>query len=411
MADVVECAYLMGADLAFVPSGQLAIDNGRIADLRVLPEGGASTKGPFCFPGCLAIPALTNAHVHLRDAAVAEAAVGQGLEQAVIGPQSTRMQRLRAKGRTERVSAMRRAVSEMGRLGTGLVGDFCDGGVQGVLETREATRDLPVDIVILGRLRSPQTTDAVRANSPLTPSQKSELDELLDVADGFATATVNDYSDEAWRDIGRKLRSLKKFMSMHLAESAEQRVTSLDLCGRDDVTRALEIEPDQLVHLTQIRPEDLDRIIRSQIPIVACPRSNGAMGLGYPPIMRLLDAHHQVALGTDNVMLNSGNLWRELEYSAKAYRAIEGTSHAPSSRELLKCVMAHGARALGREASFGAIEIGKRADFVIVRSAVLSGVDPRDWPSLLAHRLEPYDILGRFYNGVWLQNDWGEAAT
>lgn len=409
--DVVECAYLMGGDLTFVPSGQIAINNGRIADLRAVRDNAPSTKGAVSFPGCLAIPALTNAHVHLRDAAVAEAAVGQELEQAVIGPQSTRMQRLRAKGRTERASAMRRAVSEMGQFGIGLVGDFCDGGVEGVLETREATGGLPMDIVILGRLRAPQSPEAVRANAPLTPSQKSELDELLDAADGFATATVNDYSDAAWRHIRGKVRSLKKFISVHLAESAAQRVTSLELCGRDDVTRALEIEPDQLVHLTQIVPEDLDLVIGSDIPVVACPRSNGAMGLGYPPIMQLLDAHHPVALGTDNVMLNSGNLWREVEYSAKAYRAIERSSRAPSSRELLKCIMAHGARALGREASLGSLEVGKRADFVIIRNALLSGVDLRDWPSVLAHRLEPYDILGRFYKGVWLQNDWREAVT
>jgi cytosine/adenosine deaminase-related metal-dependent hydrolase len=408
--DVVECAYLSGRELTLAASGQIAIDNGRIADLRAVPKSTPSTGGRFAFPDCLAIPALTNAHVHLRDAAAAEAAVGQVLEQAVIGPESTRMQRLRAKGRTERVAAMRRAVFQMGRLGVSLVGDFCDGGVEGVLETREATAGLPMDIVILGRLRSPQTPEAVRANAPLNSSEKSELDQLLDVADGFATATVNDYSDEAWRDIRSRVRSRKKLLCLHLAESAQQRATSLELCGRDDVTRALEIEPDQLVHLTQIMPEDLDRVIASEIPVVACPRSNGALGLGYPPIMRLLDAHHPVALGTDNVMLNSGNLWRELEYSAKAYRAIERTSRAASSSELLACVMAHGARAFGREASLGSIERGKRADLVIVGSTVLSGADPRDWPAILAHRLEPYDILGRFHNGVWLQNDWREAA-
>ncbi len=56
------------------------------------------------------------------------------------------------------------------------------------------------------------------------------------------------------------------------------------------------------------------------IPVVSCPRSNGSLGVGIPPIMDMIDRGINVCLGTDNVMLNSPNMFKEMEYALKVTR-------------------------------------------------------------------------------------------
>jgi cytosine/adenosine deaminase-related metal-dependent hydrolase len=63
-------------------------------------------------------------------------------------------------------------------------------------------------------------------------------------------------------------------------------------------------------------PLHLDRLEDEAIPVVVCPRSNLVTGVGVPPIRELLD-RTDVALGTDNVFLNSPSMFREMEFTAK----------------------------------------------------------------------------------------------
>jgi cytosine/adenosine deaminase-related metal-dependent hydrolase len=83
-----------------------------------------------------------------------------------------------------------------------------------------------------------------------------------------------------------------------------------------DVNPALDLDPDFLVHMVHADPLHLDRLEDESVPVVVCPRSNLVTGVGMPPVRELLD-RTTVALGTDNVFLNSPSLFREMEFTAK----------------------------------------------------------------------------------------------
>jgi cytosine/adenosine deaminase-related metal-dependent hydrolase len=68
-----------------------------------------------------------------------------------------------------------------------------------------------------------------------------------------------------------------------------------------------------MVHAEEIH---LDRVEERGTPVAVCPRSNLVTGVGAPPIGDLLE-RTAVALGTDNVMLNSPSMFREMEFAAK----------------------------------------------------------------------------------------------
>jgi len=121
-----------------------------------------------------------------------------------------------------------------------------------------------------------------------------------------------------------------------------------------------------MVHAEQLH---LERIADSETPVIVCPRSNATTGVGLPPLRELLD-RTTVALGTDNVMLNSPSMFREMAFTEKVSDA--------SSREILEMATVNGAELAGLDC--GVIEEGRPAKLLVLdgESPNLSGVqDPR----------------------------------
>ena len=56
---------------------------------------------------------------------------------------------------------------------------------------------------------------------------------------------------------------------------------------------------------------------KSKQNIVVCPRANATLNVGVAPLNKMLDLKIKPMLGTDNVMLNSPDMFRELEFTLK----------------------------------------------------------------------------------------------
>jgi cytosine/adenosine deaminase-related metal-dependent hydrolase len=110
------------------------------------------------------------------------------------------------------------------------------------------------------------------------------------------------------------------------------------------------------------------------------------LGAGIPRIKELMESN-LVALGTDNVMINSLNMFREMEF---AFKIARGLSRDPtiSGRDVLRAATLNGRKILGLDSN--AIEEGKEANFIILgRRKYL--YDPI---VAIMHRYEAGDIRG-----------------
>jgi cytosine/adenosine deaminase-related metal-dependent hydrolase len=121
------------------------------------------------------------------------------------------------------------------------------------------------------------------------------------------------------------------------------------------VNAALDLDPDFVVHMVHPEPLHLDRIEDSSIPVVVCPRSNLVTGAGVAPLSELVD-RTTVALGTDNVMLNSPSMFREMEFAAKLTDVSAG--------EVLKMATVNGADIAGLNC--GCIEEGRDGKLLVL---------------------------------------------
>ena len=120
------------------------------------------------------------------------------------------------------------------------------------------------------------------------------------------------------------------------------------------------------VHGTHLSDGDLARLRDAGGVLVTCPRSNVWVGGGAPDASRFYQSGVQVAVGTDS-LASAPNLHMTDELAALR-RVAPGV---PAAR-LIESATLIGARALGFDADYGAIAVGKRAVFAAV--AIPSGV-------------------------------------
>jgi cytosine/adenosine deaminase-related metal-dependent hydrolase len=318
--------------------GRVVIEDGYITAVEETPEREGESDH-------IILPAFVNAHTHVGDSVAKEAAVGLGLQEAVVPPDSLKHRHLKTADEETLISSMHRTLRFMQRTGTAAFLDFREFGVSGARALREAAAELDIEAFIFG----------------------SDDPAVLDVADGFGASGANDDDFTARR-----------------AAAMERDVPFAIHAGEPDATDihpALDLEPDLLVHMVHAEAEHLKRVADQEVPIAVCPRANQVLGVGRPPLETLLE-HTTVALGSDNVMLNAPSMFREMEYTAKTFDL--------PSRTVLQMATTAGADAANLDC--GVIEPGRRAALLVLDgdSDNLAGVaDPVD---AVVRRASPLDI-------------------
>ena len=146
---------------------------------------------------------------------------------------------------------------------------------------------------------------------------KKAVRKLLRIADGIAPSGFGEVTDDVARIIVDECNNQDKISSIHVAESESNQLESFDKFDKTEIARGVESDFDQLVHLTNPKFDDLDSVSKSNQNVVVCPRANATLNVGVVPLNKMLDMGIKPLIGTDNVMLNSPNMFRELEFSLK----------------------------------------------------------------------------------------------
>src|SRR5256712_325928 len=282
----------------------------------------------------LIIPGLWNAHTHLGDAIVTQELKGT-IEELVAPPHGLK-HRVLAKAKDAAViAAMRRAMATMIRTGTTGFSDFREGGLNGLKLLYAALAAMPMQGLALAR--------------PVELSyDPREVAAILRASDGIAVSSYIDWPRDGIEKLAADARRAKKIFAIHCSERV-----------REEIDAVLDLKPAFLVHMVHATDADLERCADAHVPIVVCARSNAFFGMT-PDIPRMLRHGVELHLGTDNAMINTPSLLREMEF---AYRVARLKGGVPA-REILE--MALRGRRLADPHATSAIRVGARADLVIL---------------------------------------------
>ena len=142
-------------------------------------------------------------------------------------------------------------------------------------------------------------------------------------------------------------------------------------CGQTEfLARIGMLGPDiVLLHACALDGDDIAGLAGTGTSVVHCPTGPAKMGSGVTPVADLLEAGVNVALGTDaNAANNGADLLRDLKWVAYLQKLGKADPTVVTREQVLEAATIGGAQALGLDAIIGSIEVGKRADLIVLRT-------------------------------------------
>lgn len=297
---------LKGQDLIAVREN-IVVDDGKIIEISKEAKEGKIID----VDGAVVCPSFINGHTHIGDSIIKDEGYGLSLSEMVRPPNGVKHVALSNASDDELIEAMRQSMQDMIDSGTTHFIDYREGGIKGVELLKEASKDLPIKPIILGR------DDSFYGDDPDLGEVRNAIRKLLKVADGIAPSGFGEITTEVANLIVEECQKQGKISSIHVAESESNQIESLNDSNATEIAKGVESNFNQLVHLTNPKANDLKQVANSNQNVVVCPRANATLNVGVAPLNKMLDLGIRPLLGTDNVMLNSPNMFRELEFCLK----------------------------------------------------------------------------------------------
>ena len=150
------------------------------------------------------------------------------------------------------------------------------------------------------------------------------------------------------------------------------------------------------MHATYATDDDVKEMAGRDIDVVLCPRSNAALGVGFPRAGDLIDSGVNVLLGTDNVMINSPDMFREMEFLRKYSRLhCSLTPH-----DVLRMATVNAAKAFSLNS--GVIDVGRDADLLFINRDALGLKGAGDVVASVVNRCSSMDVRRVMVHGEFV---------
>ncbi|AZP16609.1 amidohydrolase [Streptomyces aquilus] len=356
--------------------------------------------------GCLVLPGLVNTHTHLAMTLIrglADDVTLQGFLERVLPAEA----RLLAPKNV--AAAVRLAIAESVRAGVTSALDmywFHEAAEQAAREAGWRLHTGPTFMDV------PEPPDAIAyedrlewarrdllARGPARPGHRPVV---------FAHSTYT-LSPDQLVEIFALAREFGALIHIHAAENATEVATvevkygkrpvelldSLGLLG-DDVL---------LAHAVDLTGPEIAVLARTGTSVAHCPVSNLKLGCGIAPVPRLLSAGVTVGLGTDGaVSSNTLDVLGAVRQAALVHKA-GGDPTLVGAERAVRMATIEGARALGLGEQLGSLEVGKRADLVVLDLNAPHLRPPHDPWSTLAYAAHSADVRDTVVDGRVLMRD------
>jgi 5-methylthioadenosine/S-adenosylhomocysteine deaminase len=120
-------------------------------------------------------------------------------------------------------------------------------------------------------------------------------------------------------------------------------------------------------HCVWLTEEEMDLLARRKVRVVHNPESNMKLASGVAPVPDLLARGVAVGLGTDGCASNNNlDLFQEMDFAAKLHKAHRLDPTVMPSQTVLEMATLGGARVLGMEEEIGSLDVGKKADVIVL---------------------------------------------
>jgi 5-methylthioadenosine/S-adenosylhomocysteine deaminase len=399
----------MNSSLDIIENGVLCIKNGNLAKIESLENDAPLPDGETIIDaqGGIIMPGLVNTHTHLPMSLFRGLADDLPLsvwlnehmfpaESKYITPESVRIGTLLScvemllSGTTTCCDGyfyedhVAWAVNEAGMraiLGQGVI-DF---PAPGIPDPADNIKNAAA-FIQKWRNISPLITPSIFCHSPYTCS-KATLKKAKDIAD--AEAVLFQIHAAETKDEYVRIQT----------EHQSTPINYLDEIGIIDKNTLL-------VHAVWLDDNDINTIAVRGASVSHNPESNMKLASGIAPVPALLKAGVTVGLGTDGCASNNNlDLISEMDFAAKLHKVIALDPTLMDAVTVLKMATIQGAKALGLDDIIGSLEIGKKADVIVIDTRKPHLVPVYNPVSHIVYAAQGSDIRDVIVNGQLLVKD------
>lgn len=202
---------------------------------------------------------------------------------------------------------------------------------------------------------------------------------------------------------------------IHIAEMRLEVDNSLKDFGASVVERMDEIGLFRAkvlaAHCVHITPQEIPILHEHHAGVAHCPTSNLKLASGIAPLTQMLKGELTVGIGTDGPASNNDlDMFEEVRLAAILAKAAVSDPTAVPARQALLMATRQGAEAMFIGDITGSLEVGKRADIVIMDSDNVHNMpqfnrDPNNVYSRIVYTGHAADVRHVMCNGRWLMRD------
>jgi len=165
-----------------------------------------------------------------------------------------------------------------------------------------------------------------------------------------------------------------------------------------------------LAHCVHLDESEMDTLARTRTNVAHCPSSNLKLGSGIARVAEMLSHGISVSLGADGAACNNRlDMFAEMRTAALLQKVSQGPEALPAVRALRMSTI-DGAKAMGLENDVGSLEVGKRADIVVVALDQPHSIPGNDIVSSLVYSVQPSDVRATIIDGRVVMQE-GELLT
>src|SRR5437763_1299871 len=165
-----------------------------------------------------------------------------------------------------------------------------------------------------------------------------------------------------------------------------------------------------LAHCIHLDNTEMETLAGTKTNVAHCPSSNLKLGSGIARVTEMLARGIPVSLGADGAACNNRlDMFTEMRTAALLQKALHGPEVLPAARALRMATI-DGACAMGLDREIGSLEVGKRADVIVVDFNLPHSSPQHDVVSALVYSAQASDVRATIIDGRAVMSD-GKLLT
>jgi len=387
----------MDSDRRILEGYSLAIDNGRIVEIGKTEDlhRRHSNVESVDATGQIVMPGLVCSHTHLYGMLLRGASLS-------VKPPSDFTQILQrvwwpvdeAMNYEDAYASALVASVEFAKSGVTLFADTYSGpnSIPGVLDRiYEAIERIGIRSFISFEATERHSTDEgwtgvkenVRFAELMSKKHDSKTKALFSI---HASFTV---SDELIREVKRIAERYRSPITIHASEGLVDLHHNMENYGKRTIERLSDVgllgSMVVLAHCVHPNSKEIDLIARTNTGVAHNPMSNMLNAVGVSPVQQMIAQKVTVGLGNDGYIFN---MFENMRAAFLLHRLNSRDPNAIDSYTILEMATINGAKLYGMQKETGSIEVGKKADIILIK------------PNLLPTPLTSETVVGHIINTV-----------